>query len=207
MICVSDGTRSVPTTLEGNLVFSWRRWSGGSGTALSGGTGRRTWWRLAVIATACVVEILVLRAAATASTATAAAEHLHSLADDFEFGALLAVRFPLVELEPALNEHRRALAQIFAGHFRRPPPKRDIDKGDFLHPLAGLILAAIVDGQSDFRNCHPALQILHLEIAGDVAHRNDAVKAGHEAPQYSAVRSAHRLVNKRFCQTITTLSE
>ena len=65
-----------------------------------------------------------------------AAEHLHPLADDPQLGVLLAVFFPLIELQPALDQHRRALAQVLAGDFGRAAPQRDIDERRFLDPFA-----------------------------------------------------------------------
>src|SRR5688500_16404232 len=90
--------------------------------------------------------------AAAAGTATLTRpEHLQSLADDLELGVLLAVLLPAVELQPAFNQHRRALAEILVGDFGGAPPQRDVYKGCFFDPLIAA-LHPFIARQPDIRN-------------------------------------------------------
>jgi hypothetical protein len=124
-----------------------------------------------------------LAAAAVPATAAAAlgTDHLHPLANDFQLRVLLAVLLPLIELEASFDKDRRAFAEVFAGDFRRPAPERDIDERDLFDPFAGLlVLAAVVDRDADVGDRHAALEVADFHIAGQVAHHNNAVEAGHD---------------------------
>src|SRR5262245_41762362 len=84
--------------------------------------------------------------AATATAATSAVlrtEHLQLVGGNFQFGMLLAVLFPTIELQPAFDQYRRALAQILIGDFSRPAPQRDVDERDFVHPLIALLHSVV----------------------------------------------------------------
>src|SRR5688572_22310738 len=114
--------------LERNIVGRGRRRRRGRSTAAALRAGRRS-GRFAKVA---AVIVLLRRSAAATSTAattstTFAAEHLHPLADDAQFGSLLPVSLPRVELQPPFDQHLRTLAEIFPGYLGGATPERDID--------------------------------------------------------------------------------
>src|SRR5271165_1201389 len=77
-----------------------------------------------------------------------AAEELHPFGHHLQQRPLLAVLGgPLLELQAALDEQRRALFQVLPAGFGRLAPDLDADEGDLFlpFPAAGLVLA--VGGQ------------------------------------------------------------
>ena len=132
------------------------------------------------------------RRAGCAATATAAAattaEQLHSLSDDSQFGVFLAVLFPGVEFQSPLDQHRRTFAEVFAGDLRLTGPEGHVDEGRFFDPVAIGSLAAVVDRQPDFGHRRAGRDVAQFRVAGDIAHENNTIEAGHNGvlPQCDA---------------------
>src|SRR4051812_311032 len=119
--------------------------------------------------------------AATATTtpgALARTEHLHLLGGDTQLRVLLAVFLPAVELQPALDQNGRALAEIFVRDFSRAAPERYVDKRCFIDPLVAA-LDAVVHSQADIRNGRSAWDVSELGVARKIADEDDAIKACH----------------------------
>jgi len=91
----------------------------------------------------------------------------------------LAVFFPTIELQPAFDQHGRALAEIFIGDFGRAAPQRDIDERDLVDPLIAA-LHSVVHGQADVGHSRAAGDVPQLGIAGQVSDQDNAVKACHD---------------------------
>src|SRR5262245_30665011 len=120
-------------------------------------------------------------AASTASLGppfAASADHLHAVGDNLELRALLAVGLPLFELEPSLDQHAGAFAEVFVGNFGSSPPERHIDERRFVDPLI-VLLDPVVDRQPDIGDRSAAGDIAQLGVARQVAHQDDPIVTGH----------------------------
>src|SRR6478752_138233 len=85
-------------------------------------------WRTAAWHVLGVIVVRISTTTATAASATSATaatsavlrtKHLQLVGGNFQFGMLLAVLFPTIELQAAFDQYRRALAQILIGDFGR----------------------------------------------------------------------------------------
>src|SRR5262245_61556523 len=180
-------------SLKRNFVFGRGRRGRRAAGALAAASGRRTGRRVAIVAAAVVILVLVL---ATAASAALAADHLHPLANHAQLGTLLAVFFPLLELQPAFDQDRRALAQVFARDLGRATPHRHVHERRLFDPLTGLVLAAVVDGEAHVGHGHPALQIPDFDVASQVPEQDYAVETGHRSPRWRRLQT----VNKRYTE-------
>src|SRR5690606_13602572 len=67
-------------------------------------------------------------------------------------------------------------------------------------------LHAVVDGQADLGHRRAALQILHVDVAGEVPHQDHAVEAGHDCIPSGCAPARHYNVNKCSLKAVS-LSE
>src|SRR5205814_458562 len=148
--------------------------------------GWRTLLRALVAAVAVVGTALSAALSTAAATATSAAitttDELEILHDDGDLGALSAALlvFPLVELEPALDEDRLALGHVLVDHLRLLSEGGDVDEGDLLAVLAGGGAVLAIGRKSELGDGRVgAGDVLELRVAREVAHEQHSVKAGH----------------------------
>src|SRR5689334_6712289 len=139
-------------SLEGDVVV--RAAAGADSGALEvRGVGRHVRLGLEAVAPA----TLVVRARA---------EELHALGDDLHglaLGPVLGLPFPPVE--PSLHGDRAPLREILGAVLALRSPDGDVEVVGFVHPLAALVLAAAVDGDSKLADGGPAGGRAQLGVA------------------------------------------
>src|ERR1044071_968667 len=137
-------------------------------------------WRGASARAAGPTARSLLRLLTTAAAGTAT-EHLHHLADHFEFTPLLArlLVIPGIELEPAFDENRAAFLEIFARHLGSATPKGHVDKGDFFTLLAVIERVLAIDRNPEISDRAAFRRVAHFRVAGQVAEEENFIVAGH----------------------------
>ena len=99
--------------------------------------------------------------------------NLHRLADDAELAPLLAALLvvPGVELQPAFDENRAALFQIFAGDFREARPEDDVDEGDFFALFAVFEGVLPIDRKAEIADRAAFGRVADFGVAREVPER------------------------------------
>ena len=109
-----------------------------------------------------------------------------------QLGPFLTVGFPLVQLEPAFDQHRRTLAEVLAGHLRRAAPQRHVDERRFLDPLARLDSCGDRSRPSRYRSPPDRSGVPDFHVPRQVSHQDHAVETGHNCPLAQENRSICR---------------
>jgi hypothetical protein len=125
------------------------------------------------------------RAAHGAPAAAAAAQHLHVVGDDLGGEAVVSLLIlPLAGAQFALDEHLRALAQVFRGDLAQAAEQRDaVPLGALLLRPRGLVLPRLAGGDADVGDRHAARHGAGFGIGAQITHQNDLVDAArHEKP-------------------------
>src|SRR5690348_11492900 len=120
-------------------------------------------------------------AGAAALVVTTGAEELDLAGHHLALGALAAVlRLPLAPLEPAVDRHRTALAQVLRAVLALGAPDLDVEVVGLLRPLTrGLVLVAAVHRQPQAAHAGAAGERGELRICGQVAGQDDAIDVCH----------------------------
>ena len=96
---------------------------------------------------------------------------MEALDDDSHLRSLLSIFIrPLVQFQPAFDEHRSPLREVLLHHFGGAPPSFAVDEGRFFTILAFLGSESPIDGKTDFRNGLIARDALEFDVPREISH-------------------------------------
>ena len=90
------------------------------------------------------------------------------LPDDSDFGTLLTIAFPLLEIEATLDVNGATSREVLRGKLGEAAPEGDIDKSDLFDLFIVRTLADAIHGESEIRDGGTLRSVTQFGIAGEI---------------------------------------